>query len=1067
MLIAAILLTGMARPLDAAPAIPVAHQDDQIWIVPQNQGADRDDPDVAAWSPDDRFILTMTAQDSSAVLLRDAQTGLVINRMTLPPDPFGDLVTLDTVTFGATDTTATATAFATHGGPHPRCRWVTYAINLAQATITESSTVRGAADCEAAAPSAARRRGVLADAHHAGLHLVDMLPRREATGLYLVDDAGRVVRSLQQPPGSLPTLGLRDAALAADGHTLALITDPDAAVPPTAAADRAQSNGRIPTLPVQHTTVKLFDTTFQQFGTTVTLPGRYTRVRWIDAGHMLLTRRYVADERDVSANMHDDQSLFTPPPALVVEAESGHVTASLPMACYLTALPDGRLIGAGLANCLGQFAQAPRGLAIHAPGKGWQPFAAGVEGAGYIDALAVSRDGAQLSVLVRAEADGDGWTLLALDLATGAVTARQPLTDAAFAALTFDQSGRGVIVQTASRRLLWRPDSGQPPRDLVPAGSIDGSAWSDAIVAERGEVIDAPPGDVIVRINPRTLARLPDLHFGAVIAAGFVPGKPQFWAASAGEGVRLWDTRNWAPMQTILLFGGDHSLAYMQDGRYDTDLGPDSSTFRWRVRDQPERVLGAQTFMRAYYTPRLLERLEQCILVSGGCAAAFARLPAPINLNRTLPRVTIDRVQPGPAPDTAQIDVTVTEGHDPAAPNGQTRSGLYDLRLFRNGHLIAAYPDAAAQAVDASPAQWQAANRIVPAGDGNVHHRFVVPLPTGPGNRHLQFSAYAFNSDRIKSDTATRSYVAPPGPLRKRRAFVLAIGIDAYAEARLRLRYAANDAALMARRLGHLPGQSKVHVMTLTDGRATGANILAAIDLLAGGNRAADLATLGLRDSAFVQATPDDLVIVSYSGHGWADPRSNFYLLPSDARWPDGDERPAMSTLLSSSALADALRHVDAGDMALVIDACHSAASVDTVWFKPGPMGDPGLGQLAFDKGIRILAAAGRDDLAHEDSKIRQGLLTYVLAEQGIDARGFGAADLNCDHKIMLDEWLRYATAQLPVVSAETTPPAAGHRLGGFTVIADSQARPPRPQIPALFDFNRHGSTKALREARR
>ena len=1071
LLIAAILLAVTGRPAVAAPVAspgPTSHQADRIWIVPQNQGADWVDPDVAAWSPDDRFILTMASAGSGEVLLRDATTGEVVNRLGLPPDADGDLIMVNTLTFGATNAAATATAFATHGGPHPRCRWLTYAIDLAGGTVAMKTTTRGAGECSPIVPLAARLNGLLAHAHRGPRNLVDMLPdgSGSGTGLYITDDAGNLVQSLQQPKGSLPTLGLRDAAMAADGRTMALIVDPNGAVPATVAADQAVTNGEVEDRPIQHSTVVLFDSTLRQFGKTLTLTGRYTRVRWIDAGHILLTRDYIADERAVSANMHHDRSLLEPPPALVVEAASGTVTASLAMTCYLAPVPGGRFIGAGLANCLGQFDDAPRGLVQFVPGQGWQPFAPGIEGNGHIDALAVSPDGTRLVMLLRAGFDGDRWTLLAIDRASGTVTARQTLADAGFAGLTFDQSGRGVIIQTPMRRQLWRPDSGNPPADLAPADTINGGAWPDVIVADRGVIIDVPPGDTIARIDRTSLARLPDLRFASVIAAGFVPGKPQFWAASASDGVRMWDTRNWAPMQTVMLFADQHSLAYMQDGRYDTDLGPDSNTFRWRVADQPERVLGPQTFMRAYYTPRLLERLEQCIAVSGGCAAAFPRLPAPVDLNRTLPLVTIDKVEPGATAATAQIEVTVAEGRDAAAPNAKTRSGLFDLRLFRNGSLIAEYPDGPAVAADATTTQWQAANAMTPAPDGKVHHRFVVPLPTGPGNARNAFSAYAFNSDRIKSDTATANFAAAPTAAQGRRAFVLAIGIDGYVQPRLKLSYAVNDAMLMARRLGTLPGQP-VHTLALANGQASKAKILAAIDLLAGGNRRADLATLGLADSDFVQTTPDDLVIITFSGHGWADPRGNFYLLPTDADWPDSAELPDRSSLLSSAEIADALKRVDAGEMALVIDACHSAASVDTVWFKPGPMGDPGLGQLAFDKGIRILAAAGRDDVAREDRSIRQGLLTYVLADQAIDDGGFGRADLNCDGRIMLDEWLRYALVQLPVLSQQAAPQSAGHRLGGFTVIADSQALQPRPQVPALFDFNHQVSTEALREAAR
>jgi hypothetical protein len=205
---------------------------------------------------------------------------------------------------------------------------------------------------------------------------------------------------------------------------------------------------------------------------------------------------------------------------------------------------------------------------------------------------------------------------------------------------------------------------------------------------------------------------------------------------------------------------------------------------------------------------------------------------------------------------------------------------------------------------------------------------------------------------------------------------------------------------------------------------------------------------------------------VTWSGHGWADTQENFFLLPADAHWPDSDETPDFSTLVSASDLADALKRIDAGEMALVIDACHSGASVDTVAFKPGPMGDPGLGQLAWDRGIRILAAAGPGDVAFESVQVGHGLLTAALAVHGIDDSGFGEADLNRDRRIMLDEWLRYALEELPVLSEQVRAGAvstAGVKLGHFTVLSDNLATPPQPQQPKLFDYNRTPSTVVLR----
>jgi hypothetical protein len=169
--------------------------------------------------------------------------------------------------------------------------------------------------------------------------------------------------------------------------------------------------------------------------------------------------------------------------------------------------------------------------------------------------------------------------------------------------------------------------------------------------------------------------------------------------------------------------------------------------------------------------------------------------------------------------------------------------------------------------------------------------------------------------------------------------------------------------------------------------------------------------------------------------------------------------------LISSAEITRWLRPIDAADIALIIDACHSAASVDAGGFKPGPMGDAGLGQLAYDKGIRILAATQADDVALEDSRLRQGLLTFALAGEGITARG-GMADLDGDRSITLDEWLRYATQRLPSLSGDVrlgrfATTASGER--GFGRINETSARPPRLQEPSLFDFTGAPSTVVLR----
>jgi hypothetical protein len=125
--------------------------------------------------------------------------------------------------------------------------------------------------------------------------------------------------------------------------------------------------------------------------------------------------------------------------------------------------------------------------------------------------------------------------------------------------------------------------------------------------------------------------------------------------------------------------------------------------------------------------------------------------------------------------------------------------------------------------------------------------------------------------------------------------------------------------------------------------------------------------------------------------------------------------------------------------MALVVDTCRAAATVESEGFKPGPMGNRGLGQLAYDKGLRVLAASAADVDALEDKTLQQGVLTYSLVHEGLN---LGRADFSPrDRKIALHEWFKYAVYRVPVLLEELD------RKRGVT--------PPNGQIPSEQSFAR------------
>jgi uncharacterized caspase-like protein len=254
------------------------------------------------------------------------------------------------------------------------------------------------------------------------------------------------------------------------------------------------------------------------------------------------------------------------------------------------------------------------------------------------------------------------------------------------------------------------------------------------------------------------------------------------------------------------------------------------------------------------------------------------------------------------------------------------------------------------------------------------------------------------------------------------------------------------------------------------EARATKANLRTVLELLAGKPVPDQIRKEIPRSDRIREATPNDLVLITFSGHGYAGDHGIFYLLPEDVGPGRGiDVTPELlAHCVSSEELAEWLRDVDAGDMAMVVDACHSAASVEGEGFKPGPMGSRGLGQLAFDKGMRILAASQADSVALESNQLEQGLLSYALVQDGLEQ---GKADYRpMDRVIMLSEWMAYGTNRVPVLYEEIR---AGKIQGarGVEKLEESgnakRAQKIRSlQQPALFDFTKSRRDVRLEEKR-
>jgi hypothetical protein len=356
----------------------------------------------------------------------------------------------------------------------------------------------------------------------------------------------------------------------------------------------------------------------------------------------------------------------------------------------------------------------------------------------------------------------------------------------------------------------------------------------------------------------------------------------------------------------------------------------------------------------------------------------------------------------------------------------------------------------------------------ITVASGPQEIRFTnIQIPRRSGVSQVEFTAYAFNEDRVKSTTSEPVVysLTQPRPGAKPKAYVVTVGVD-FTSAGWRLAFARKGAveteALLQNSL-----KSKYEVVSIQllsayqkdsgelANLATRKNIQTVLNILSGGKvTEADRAKIPHQEQ-LQSATPDDLVILYIASHGYVDPAGKFYVIPSDIGPPLGVSEESLDRCLknseqstdcengrrllqhsiSSDELTQWIEAIDAGQMALILDSCHSGA-VTGPGFKPGPMGDRSFGQLSYDKGMLVLAATQADQLDTGTLELgNRSVLTYALTP-----RPYGPIS-------ELRKWLSDAEKEVPNLYRQfvKSDPA-------YTQINSSD------QEPALFDFSRRGA---------
>ena len=527
--------------------------------------------------------------------------------------------------------------------------------------------------------------------------------------------------------------------------------------------------------------------------------------------------------------------------------------------------------------------------------------------------------------------------------------------------------------------------------------------------------------DVATQKELRTLSG----HTSPIESIDFSPDGRLLASASDDGSTFIWDTKTGEHLLTLVsLDDGGEWMAITPQGLFDGT--PVSwNQILWRYNQDTFNVAPVEWFFNEFYYPGLLAD------IFNGKRPKVAQDVSKKDRRQPVVKLSLVGQAPDSAVATRTVKVKIDVSDAPADKDNPKGTGAQDVRLFRNGSLVRVW------------------HGDVLKGQAAVSLEEEITVTAGP-NRLV---AYGFNRDNVKSKDAPLVFTGADTLKRKGTAYIIAVGVNEYANTQYNLKYATADARSFAeemrRRQIQVGGFERVEVIQLLDQDATKANILAAVSRLAGAAGPPSLKSTPL--DVLKRAEPEDTVVIYFAGHGTAQAQ-RFYLIPHDLGYTGERTKlteQGLNTMLAHSIsdieLENAVEGLDAGHLLLIIDACNSGQALEAEEKRRGPMNSNGLAQLAYEKGMYILTAAQSFQAALEAAQLGHGYLTYALVEEGLKTPVADSAPK--DGVVIAREWLNFATERVPQMQEEKMSQGRGIGLEEITFSEGEKRSVQRPRV--------------------